>query len=151
MPFGQHAVDVVQPHRHKGGVRIGARQVIQPAFKRQHGGVVAGVARAFGENNQRFTLLQSGTHGVNYLLRILVAAAIHQQAVKHVFDNKTADAPAQPVIRSGHRPRVHAPLLGQRHPHQHTIAVAIVVGVIHGLARREIKLLRRFGAHTGDK
>ena len=124
--------------------------MIKAAFKRQQAHFIAGVARALGENNQRIALPQSLAHLRNHLLRI-AALAINQQAAKHFFNHKAAQAPAQPIIRSRHRPRMNAPALGQRNPHQHKITVAVVVGIIHRALARAIELLRLLGAHAGDK
>ena len=124
--------------------------MVKAAFKRQQAHIIAGVARALRENNQRIALLQSIAHLRNHLLRVATLAR-NQQAAKHFFNHKAAQPPAQPIIRPCHRPRVDAPALGQRNPHQHKITVAVVVGIKNRALARAIELLRPLGAHAGDK
>ena len=95
--FGQYAVDVVYPEGDEFRTGSGVGEVVNAGFEGQQDGVVVGVARAFGEDDEGRAFVQGLFHLFGYFLRT-VAVARDEEGVEDVLDDEAADAAGQPVV-----------------------------------------------------
>ena len=71
--------------------------MVNAGFEGQQDGVVVGVARAFGEDDEGRAFVQGLFHLFGYFLRA-VAVARDEEGVEDVLDDEAADAAGQPVV-----------------------------------------------------
>ena len=148
--FGQHAVDVVYPEGDEFRTGSGVGEVVNAGFEGQQDGVVVGVTRAFGEDDEGRAFVQGLFHLFGYGLRT-VAVARDEEGVEDVLDDEAADAAGQPVVGSCHGPGVDAPAARQGNPDEQEVAVAAVVGVIDFLLRAEVEFYPAFRFDPGEE
>ena len=125
--------------------------MIQPALEWLQQDVVVGVARAFRKNQQIRAAVDGFRHLQHRRLR-LAALPRDQHHVEYFQRDKAAQRRFQPVIGGGDRAQLAAQNARQRHPNQHEIAVAVVVGVIDATGGGAFTQLRqRLGVRAGQE
>ena len=131
--LGHDAVQVLDPDRHQIHLRPHPREVVEAALEGQQP-LGAGVALAFGKQDQRCPLVERLGHLGDGVFGAFLGDAIDEDSVEHVAPDERTERRCQPVVAGGDRPGVLAQRTGQDRPDQHEIAVAGVVGKVDALA-----------------
>jgi len=133
LALGHHAVQILDPDRHKIHLRAHPGKMIKAALEGQQQ-IPAGVALAFGKQDQRVACVQRLRHLCHGVFGPLFGNAVDQHGTEHLLSDEGAQPGFQPVIAGGHGPGHLAQPVRQHRPDQNKVAVAGMVCKVDTLA-----------------